>query len=181
MLIRSFEKGQVICLIDGMDEISPTQLVEGLKFLASLLEQYPQTRLVVSANPGDLAGMTGLGLIPLALVPWRQASKEQFVQQWGTCWRRFVAVNPASRPAMVDPFILDSWLIGDESIDSPLEFVLKVWSAYAGDLLGSSARHAMEAYFRRMTVGLPKSRPALESLALQMVDQPSDLESARGW
>lgn len=169
LLTRSFENGQVLCLIDGMDEASPAQLSEGGKLLASLLNEYPRTRLIVAANPSDLAGLTGLGLIPLAIVPWGQAHKEQFVQKWGACWRQFVPDNPTSRPPIVDPFILDSWLVGDDAIYSPLEFVLRVWSAYAGDVLGSSARHSLEAYLRRMTVNLPKSRPALESLALQMI------------
>jgi HEAT repeat protein len=50
-----------------------------------------------------------------------------------------------------------------------LEFTLKVWAAYAGDALGPDAPHSIEAYLRRMTIGLPNARPALENIAHQMI------------
>jgi hypothetical protein len=65
--------------------------------------------------------------------------------------------------------LLTSWLLVDTAFSTPLELTFKAWAAYAGDTLGSSPSKGMQAYIRRLTAGLPKARPALESLALQMV------------
>jgi HEAT repeat protein len=52
---------------------------------------------------------------------------------------------------------------------TPFDFTLKVWSAYAGDILGSNQLDLIESYINRSTRGMHGTRNSLEQLAFQMV------------
>jgi hypothetical protein len=64
--------------------------------------------------------------------------------------------------------ILDEWLVHDPADHTPLELTLKVWATQAGDLLGPSAEHAIEAHVRRLTASIPQGRLEMEKIAAQM-------------
>jgi len=56
-------------------------------------------------------------------------------------------------------------MIDENPSFTPFEYTLKIWSISAGDMLGSGASDAIEAYIRRLTENVPKSRLALDSAA----------------
>ena len=61
------KQGRLLLLLDGLDELSSSQLSVATDYLKRLLEQHPNLRLVVAAHPGNLDGLTGLGFQVLAL------------------------------------------------------------------------------------------------------------------
>jgi HEAT repeat protein len=52
---------------------------------------------------------------------------------------------------------------------NPIEYTLKVWSAFSGDILGADGSSAIEAYIRRMTSQVKDGRQGLERFALQLL------------
>jgi hypothetical protein len=67
----------------------------------------------------------------------------------------------------VNPLLLNNWLLSENIHRTPLEFTLKVWSAYGGDPRGARPVDAIEAYLHRIAPD-SKGRLALERLAFQM-------------
>jgi len=184
LLRQSFETGHALLLLDGLDEAPPALLAEGVSFLASVLEQYPATRIVAAASTDNFTGLPGLGLIPLALTAWGEAQHRQFLDQWGTQWSLYIPNADKSKADQTMPSLLNAWLLGEDRSFTPLEFTLRTWAAYAGDALEPGPTQAIEAYLRRMTAGLPTARPALEAFALQMIitlRQTLTPKEARAW
>jgi hypothetical protein len=165
-----FSQGKAVLIVDGLDEFPPAQMEKTRKYLQGLLEQYPQTRLVVAAPVDYLDGLTGLNIVPLSIAAWTEKEYTEFFERWQALWSdRILPEFGSDIPREpVDPALLNAWLSADLSSLSPLEFSLKVWSAVLGDLQGPYAKDAIAAFIKRST-GDPRSLPILQSLALQMV------------
>ncbi len=163
-----FAAGRALLLLDGTDELTPDGLKPVIEFIRAIKRAYPRTRIVTTALPEYLDGLVTLNFIPLTLAAWNAERRAQFLQRWGDLWSRYVAVEAWAQNIAppVDPLLLNSWLMADTTLLTPLELTLKTWAAYAGDLCGPSPLDAIETHLRRMTPsGAP--RAALEMLALQ--------------
>jgi HEAT repeat protein len=128
--------------------------------------------------------LRSLGLSPVAMASWGKVEEQVFVSNWSALWKRFVnpeiwsfdydiprdqdvmGLPPA--PTQIDTMMINSWLLNDQTTQTPLEFTLKVWAAYAGDMLGRRPLAGIEAYLRRMSTTIPTGRAALEKLAKTM-------------
>jgi hypothetical protein len=169
----AFNEERAMLLIDGLDEVAQESAENISDYLYFILEDYPQTRIVTAASPYFVDGLLSLGLIPIPMAAWSQRQQAEFIQQWSNLWQQFVQPSTTDEEdkngRAIDPIFLNGWLLGNNAVLTPLEFTLKVWSAYAGDSRGPKGTDAIEAYLRRMSVGIPKVRSALEHLAVQMV------------
>jgi HEAT repeat protein len=172
-LRNSLETGQAVLLIDGLDEVTPETYQQVVGFIGQLLEQFPAVRMVTTAHPGYLDGLLNLGFRPVALAAWTEPQREAFIQRWSDLWSHNFGKNYTG-PETTDPLLLNAWLKSSLTSVTPLELTLKVWSAYAGDMLGPTPNHSLEAYIRRMTASNPRIRPALEHLALSSLLERKD-------
>jgi HEAT repeat protein len=165
----TFEENRALLLLDGLDELPQISIQEAIAYLRQLLELYPETLIVAAASPAYLDGMIALGFMPLPLSAWDQQQRLSFIKLWGDRWTKLIEPPNDAADYRTDPILLDSWLSDEEGFWTPLEITLKVWGAYAGDLLGPSPIDAIETHLRRMTAKHPGSRSSLERLAAQMV------------
>jgi HEAT repeat protein len=178
------KQGRLLLLLDGLDELSPSQIDVARDYLKRLMEQYPKLRAVVTAHPGNLDGLTALGFQVIALASWGQEQRGEFISRWNGLWQRYIADSSQDK-APLDPLVLVGWLLNNSARLSPLELTLRVWAAFAGDALGPGPLAAIEAYLRRMTADQPaKNRAGLAQLAAQMVlaQRPViDRKNAENW
>ncbi|MFC1997266.1 NACHT domain-containing protein [Chloroflexota bacterium] len=167
---NAFSNGQVVLLIDGLDEISSGPLENISKYLEQLQNDFPEIRVVVSTAPGFVDGLVELGMETIPMAAWNMQQQAIFIQQWSDLWKRYVGNSTGEEEkTSIDPILLNGWLLVDNAALTPLEFTLKVWSAYANDSRGPRGTDAIEAYLRRMSVGILQVRSALEHLATQMI------------
>ncbi len=167
----------MLLLLDGLDELPRVQVDEITAFLEQLKGKYPLLRMVVTASPEYVGGLTKLGCVPLAVAGWDTDLRTEFIQRWSDLWKRFVETKPEAVTDSVednDRLLTDAWLLGETHPMTPLELTLKVWAAHAGDQLGPSLPDAIEAFLRRMAFDkylqpIPHARESLEKIALQMV------------
>ena len=169
MLKLAFREGRVFLMVDGYDEISEQTAQKVTNYLATVLDAYPETKMVVAADPLFVDGLVQIGLMPIPLAAWTRRQQALFIQRWGNLWHRFVVDHSDEETSYIDPVLLNGWLLNNNEALTPLEFTLKVWAAYAGDARGPKGMDAMEAYLRRMSVGISKAQSALEYIATQTV------------
>ncbi|OQY31648.1 MAG: hypothetical protein B6I38_05565 [Anaerolineaceae bacterium 4572_5.1] len=164
-------QNRVLLLVDNLDEMPPKDIQAVTQYLKRLLEKYPSVRVVVAASDQYFDGILDLGLAPLAIVGWSRRERVAFSQKWGSLWQRYVENPNDSEASPVNPLLLNGWLFNEHGAPTPLEFTLKVWAAYAGDVRGPSTSDAIEAHIRRMTIDI-KQNPisALKNIAWQAVN-----------
>ena len=176
--------GRVLLLLDGLDEVSTEEFDEYTAFLVALLEDYPDVQIMVSVSTEYQGELRSHGFAPVTIAPWNNNARERFINHWAELWIQYVNADiwPPEETikeeaellelfseAIVDPYILNGYLISERRILTPLELTLKVWATYAGDLLGDRIEDDLEAYLRRMTTQIPTGISALEQLAIRMV------------
>ena len=182
-LAQIFKQGLALLLVDGMDEIPAADYTKVVNYLQQLIQEFPNLRVIATASPYFYDGLTNLGFIPVSMAIWGDSQKAAFLERWSRLWKKYVAL-PSTEDDEINPFLLNAWLLNDKRPYSPLEFTLKVWAAYAGDILGPSQVDSIESYIRRMTVGILGSRSGLENIALQALlsQQPFfNQKEARVW
>jgi len=165
----AFKSNRAFILLDGFDEIAAEPAQNITDYLAEILQEYPKIRIVVAADPMFIDGLLSLGFAPIPMAAWNPRQQARFIQSWSSLWSRFVSANTDEDFDYINPILLNGWLLNDNAVLNPLEFTLKVWSAFAGDARGSKGSDAIEAYLRRMSVGITKARSALEYIAIQMI------------
>lgn len=184
----AFNSGRALLLLDGFDELPPSEQIKVTAYLKSLLKQFPKIQIVTTGCPEQLDGLLKLGFEPLALIPWTDNQSNAFIEKWGQLWMQTVEVESWSQAENesqehIDPLLINAWLNTDNQTLTPLELTLKVWAGYAGDNLGPSVLDAIATHIRRLA---PSGTPlaALETLGLQVAlsAQPLfDSHSAREW
>jgi hypothetical protein len=175
-----FEDGRALLLIDGVDELSPESLRQFTEYLKPLLKNYPKTKIVATGSSEYIDGFATLGFAPLVMLPWGADQQKEFLDKWADLWTKFIT-NEAWAQSMlskIDPLLLNQWLKTDVINLTPLEFTLKTWGTYAGDIRGSRPLDFVETHVRRMMpAGIPLE--ALGVLGYQVIANSSVIFDGR--
>ncbi len=165
-------EGNVLLILDGIDELPPADLPPVAAYLSKLLDKYPKTQIIAAANYEFFDGLGKLGFVPLALTSWNDAQRTEYLERWTQNWMTHIApeITRQTSTQPVSPLLINNWLRGERGAWSPMEWTFKVWGAYTGDLKAASAVGAIETYISRLIAG-PVTRPALEALAREFVVQ----------
>ena len=170
---NELQRKNILLLLDGLDELPPERIDMFVEYIKNLLQKYPGNRMVIAASYEYWDGFMGLGFTPIALAAWNDLQKISFLEKWSGLWKRYVAVDVQTGPQDVDPLLLNQWILGSEMNTLPLDFTLKTWAAYAGDILGPNPPEVIESYILRMMGDLTKGRGSLSKMAAQMVANQS--------
>lgn len=180
VLRAAMENQHAILIIDRCDELPPSQAKEITQYIQTILESFPKLRVIISLSYDDLAGLPEMGFNLLGMAAWSEEERESFLGRWSLNWNKWISKPEKSPTKRIDTKYLNSWLKINNGSMTPLEYTLKVWAAYSGEILGTDGPSAIEAYIRRMTLGGKGVRKSLEQFALQLVtgmevaDNPHD-------
>lgn len=154
----AFRSGRALFLLDGVDELPQAALQEVNAYLRVILRQFPQTRIITTASPEFLDGLLALDFTPMAILPWSPDTQRQFRAKWSALWQQYVATEAWAQNIVteVDTILLNRWVDEGNLGLSPLEYTLKIWAAYAGDVRGARLVDAIESHLRRL---LPERTP----------------------
>lgn len=180
-----FTEGRALLLLDGVDELPQTSIQEVSAYLRVLMRHYKNTRAVIAGAPEYLDGILSLGFVPLAIMPWSSKQQSDFLETWTELWQKHVALEGWSHQddSSVDTLLINRWVASENFGLTPLEYTLKIWGAYGGDVYSTRPIDVIEAHIRRLT---PPSVPteALSILALQVSTNETpffDARRARDW
>jgi HEAT repeat protein len=161
---------KVVLLLDGLDELSAQQMTAMQAYLAAFLKRHPRLQIIATASSDYIDGLTRINLFPLALAAWSLTQKKELTQKWGKAWSEQISpeIRKQNKGVDLDPLLMENWLSGENAYATPLEWSLRLWGAYAGDMGGSHSLGALHTYLARFLPN-PAMMPALEALAHQMV------------
>lgn len=165
-LRRNFEQEKVIILLDGLDELSVSEMDRAVGFLASITKQIPSVRIATTASIEYFDGLRGLGFLFLPMACWDRTQKTTFLHQWS---KIFKETHPGKREDTLnnETLLLERWLEQSCEYADPLIITLKALAVYTGGTTGQRKFEAVESYLRRIMQS--KARPPLEKLAKQQL------------
>ena len=163
------EKQRAIILVDRLDELPQHQAKAIAAFIFSLHQQYPKLRFVVAVSYDDLAGLPTYGFSLLGMAAWNDYDRATLLERWSRQWTKWIAPLAKNQSQKINIEFLNSWLLVNDSMLKPIEFVLNIWSAFLGETIGSDGPSAIEAHIRRLTQDVSKSRVGVERFALQLL------------
>jgi HEAT repeat protein len=151
--IPSYIKGSLkaegsLVLLDAVDELpfDAQDLVR--EWVQALLTQFPKTRLIITIAPQEVAHWRTMGFAVAAPAPWLPVDHRQFMEKWSERWQE-VIVSDRKSLEKPDPTLLVGWISRQIHGSSPLDVTLRIWSAFSGDLQGTTAASDQLAYLAR--------------------------------
>ncbi|MEI7845767.1 MAG: HEAT repeat domain-containing protein [Chloroflexota bacterium] len=182
---NAFVDGKAILLLDGVDELPQSMIQEVYVYLRMFLRNYSKTKVIITGAPEYLGGILSLGFTPMAIMPWSVKQQSHFLKNWSSVWEKYVTSEPLVRNTSpkIDPLLLQSWLTLNNFALTPLEFTLKIWGAFAGDIPSLNNVDLIGAHLKRLTpTGIPADAVAI--LAANIVLEETclfDSKQAREW
>jgi HEAT repeat protein len=169
--IPSYIKGSLrsdgaVVLLDAVDELPYAAQDQVREWVAAFLAQYPKARLIVTIPPDETAHWRPMGFAVASPAPWLPADHRQFMEQWGNRWQQLIVADrkTAEKP---DPALLIGWISRQTLGLSPLDITLRMWSAFSGDLQGTTAASDQQAYVNRHLP--PAAEEAMAQVARAMI------------
>lgn len=170
-LRTTMKNGQLLVMLDGLDELPESELNDAVSYINSLIDQYPKVRLIVAVSTEYHDGLLSLGFKPVAIAGWTKAERNRYIDQWAILWREISLAQKDPHLSDMDSIIVRSWLKPLPVEETPFELTLRVWSAFVGDTIGPTASDSIEAFLRRLTADTKNSWPALLALSLRLIPQ----------
>jgi HEAT repeat protein len=149
----AFQEGRVICIFDGLDEFFKEQFPPVQSYLKELISQYPSIRIVIAASNQYIDGLNRLSFEPVVVAGWTRDETTDFINRWGVLWNNLIGVTASQQQnqEILDNLLVTNWLGYEPTFYTPLQWTLKVWGAYAGDLQGDEEYAAISACLNRLT------------------------------
>lgn len=180
--IQALDNRRFILILDGFDELLPENSVLYTKFIRNILSILPGIQIITTASPEFLGELPELGFSPLALACWDEKDKYNFISKWKSGWTKQVNEKDDNQYSLAwQHSLIANWILREKKFLNPLDWSLIAWAGYAGDSMGPTPVHALEAYINRVIQkSIPRS--VVEQIAGLLLDkrilaiQLSDLE-----
>lgn len=169
LISNYFKSGKVVLLLDGFDELPSSGQYLTAKIIKPVLDEYPETRFIASADVLDFSGLKELHPIPVTISPWTAQQRQEFLTKWINNWLKVTPDIKGNLLSENNRYLLTSWLLTDSPFVTPFETTLKVWAITAGDLTSPSPLDCIDLFVKRFLVGNEQILRVYEELAVRMV------------
>jgi HEAT repeat protein len=173
-LYDRLNRGLVLLLIDGYDELPQREQPLARAWLKALLEQYKDNFIIVTGPHVGYAELTGLGFTPVYMRPWSDMDAHWSAHRLAESWAAFGKKRRAKTAKLDD----DAIARGRANIRAytPFELTLKTWTNYAEDAERPGFEGWFQAYLARQlntTADLPLTAllPNLTRIAALQIDE----------
>ncbi|MFN8451118.1 MAG: HEAT repeat domain-containing protein [Anaerolineae bacterium] len=145
-LYSRLNRGQVLLLLDGYDDLPEDERPAVLVWLKAYLEQYRQNFLIVAGPAKGYGPLLRVGLTPVFMRPWSDLDIQRAAERWAEAWSQFGRKRRKS--GTPDPEVVERAQIYSRGL-TPLEVTLKLWSTYADDAKRIGIDGWLRSYMRR--------------------------------
>lgn len=170
-LYNRFNKGQVLLLVDGFDDLPEFERPRALAWLKAFMSQYSQNFVIVAGPVTGFGAVTQFGFTPVFVRPWSDLDSNTAVTHWADLWPRMDKKRRGgSRP---DDGAMERAKTNNRAL-LPLEITMKAWSSYTGKVEIAGYEGWMRAALARLIPGeqpLAAILPRLSQLAAVQLEE----------
>ncbi len=168
-LIREhFDSGKILICLDGLDEFPRNMIQECHQFIAQLLQQYPETRLVLTGPSDYLDGFYSLGIYPMVVNHWNHVQVSRFSRKLAGAYFQKFETNLSEEDKEIRVNALLAWMKRQDITLTVLEYAIQGISALAGLETGKTSFEILQSYVQQL-VPNNSTRASLEVLAYQTI------------
>ena len=177
-LTTTLNSENAILFIDGFDSLNHINADRIANYLVALCKKIPHLQIIIAASPNYLGNLEKASFEIVSISHWGKKEEIVFLKKWSSNWTEYLTSSDSAIDYKNQ--ILNKMLSISNQYSTPLEFTLSSWAAYAGDLTGSKANHAIQAFLNRITgTNSESSFRALENIAVLLLDEENDSFSKR--
>jgi HEAT repeat protein len=131
-LYSRFNKGQILLLVDGYDDLPEFERPRALAWLDAFMDQYHENFVIVAGPATGFGAITRLGFTPVFMRPWSDLDTGNVVERWAESWTRLGkrGRRAGGRP---DQAAIDRAKANNRAL-LPLEVTAKAWASYTGQV-----------------------------------------------
>ncbi len=167
-LYSRLNRGQILLLLDGFDDLPESERPAALVWLKAFLEQYKQNFVIVTGPATGFGSLLRVGLTPVFMRPWSDLDLERATERWAQAWTRFGKRRRKSARPSEDP--IERAQTNARAL-TPLEATLKIWASYADDAAKVGVEGWFDAYVKRQLGGALELRSHLPQFAALELDE----------
>ena len=167
-LYSRLNRGQVLLLLDGYDDLPEDERPAVLVWLKAYLEQYKQNFLIVAGPAKGYGPLLRAGLTPVYMRPWSDLDIQRAAERWAEAWPQLGKKRRKAAP-------LDAEMVERATTNSrgltPLEITLKVWASYAQDTKGVGIEGWLRSYMRRHVANVDELFGQMRQIGALQLDE----------
>ncbi|MCC6803409.1 MAG: HEAT repeat domain-containing protein, partial [Anaerolineae bacterium] len=167
-LYSRLNRGQVLLLLDGYDDLPEDERGSLLVWLKAYLEQYKHNFLIVTGPAKGYGSLLRTGLTPVFMRPWSDLDIQRAAQRWAEAWTHFGKKRRKAAPP-------DAEVIARATTNSrgltPLEITLKLWATYAEDAKIAGIEGWLRSYMRRHVANVDELLGQMRQIAALQLDE----------
>lgn len=130
-MYNRFNKGQILLLVDGYDDLPEFERPRALAWLKAFMEQYSQNFVIVASPINGFGTITQMGFTPVFVRPWSDLNASHAVERWADVWSRMDGKRGRRAPARPDDAALERAHANNRAL-LPVEVTMKLWASYTG-------------------------------------------------
>lgn len=174
-LYSRLNRGQVLLLVDGYDDLPEADRSRQLAWLSALMETYSNNFFIVAGPASGYGALTArLGLTPVFLRPWSDQNTNEAVDRWAETWPKVSGSRRASG-AKPNAETVERAKTNNRIL-TPYDLTLKIWATYANDTEAAGVEGWIRAFLARH---LPTDQSL--GLILPQITQAAALQLDEGY
>ncbi|MBI1256285.1 MAG: hypothetical protein GC204_02330 [Chloroflexi bacterium] len=145
-LYSRLNKGQILLLLDGYDDLPEAERPGALAWLKAFRDQYKDNFVIVAGPAEGFGPLLHAGLTPVFMRPWSDLDSKRAAEHWARLWPQ---IGKKRRKASVPSAETIERAYTNARALSPMEITVNIWATYAQDTEALGVEGWMRAYIKR--------------------------------
>lgn len=167
-LYSRLNRGQVLLLLDGYDDLPEDERGSVLVWLKAYLEQYKQNFLIVAGPAKAYGPLLRTGLTPVFMRPWGDLDIQRAAQRWAEAFPQIGKKRRKAAP--IDAEVVERATTNTRGL-TPLETTLKLWASYAEDTRVVGIEGWLRSYMRRHVANVDELFGQMRQIGALQLDE----------
>lgn len=151
-------QSNLLLLIDGLDELRPTEFNAAVKLLQRINQEYPHAKLVTTCGPYFTGSLESAGFCTLPIIPPGQVEFRKALSLWLKVWQRVNPDNQSTQLNVLESDFIQLWTNQEISHPTYADFTFSTLAVLFHDIV--KGNQPILPYLQRKT----KNKISLDSL-----------------
>ncbi|MEO8397194.1 MAG: HEAT repeat domain-containing protein, partial [Chloroflexota bacterium] len=167
-LYSRLNKGQILLLLDGYDDLPEAEQPAALSWLKAFRDQYKENFVIVTGPAEGFGPLLRTGLTPVFMRPWSDLDIKRCAERWAQAWPQ---IGKKRRKAAVPNAEMIERAYSNARALAPTEVILKIWGTYAQVKEAAGLEGWMRAYIERRVENSSELMKQMGQIAALQLDE----------